>query len=51
MTANAMEEDRDICLRSGMNDFLPKPVKPSDMVALLEKWSGHAQLKTDKIVA
>jgi signal transduction histidine kinase/CheY-like chemotaxis protein len=51
MTANAMEEDRDICLRSGMNDFLAKPLKPGDLVTLLEKWSAHTQLKTDKIVA
>ncbi|MGC4036102.1 MAG: response regulator [Chitinophagaceae bacterium] len=44
MTANAMEEDRDICLRSGMNDFLSKPIKPQDVVTMLEKWSTTKQL-------
>ena len=45
MTANAMEEDRDMCLRSGMNDFLSKPIKPQDVVAMLEKWSPVKELK------
>jgi len=38
MTANAMQEDKEECRRAGMNDFLSKPVKPEDLVKMLEKW-------------
>jgi two-component system, sensor histidine kinase and response regulator len=40
MTANAMKEDKDECLRAGMNDFLSKPVKLEELVDMLAKWSG-----------
>jgi len=39
LTANAMKEDQDDCLRSGMDDFLSKPVKPEELIAILVKWS------------
>jgi two-component system, sensor histidine kinase and response regulator len=39
MTANAMKEDKDECLRSGMDDFLSKPVKLEELVEMLAKWS------------
>ena len=43
LTANAMESDRRDCLEAGMNDFLPKPVSPEDMKAILERWLGTAR--------
>jgi len=38
MTANAMPEDRQICLRAGMNDYLSKPIKIEDILSTLERW-------------
>ncbi|OOQ60862.1 response regulator [Mucilaginibacter pedocola] len=43
MTANAMHEDKEECLRVGMNDYLPKPVK---LEALLEVLGRMSQLAT-----
>ncbi len=39
MTANAMQGDRDDCLRAGMEDYISKPVKPEEIAAMLEKWA------------
>jgi len=38
MTANAMVEDRERCLASGMNDHIAKPIDPKEMFATLAKW-------------
>jgi hemerythrin-like metal-binding protein/PAS domain S-box-containing protein len=38
MTANAFVEDKQSCLRAGMNDFLSKPVAPQILHATLLKW-------------
>ena len=38
MTANAMTGDREKCLDVGMDDFLPKPIKKQDIIAMLEKY-------------
>ena len=38
MTANAMKGDREQCLDAGMNDYLAKPVDPTALAAMIEKW-------------
>ena len=38
MTANAMKGDREKCLESGMNDYLPKPVSYEMLKAMLQKY-------------
>jgi len=37
LTANAAQGDRDICLQSGMQDYLSKPLKVQDLTRSLER--------------
>jgi len=36
MTANAMPEDREVCLKAGMDGYLSKPMKIADIMEVLE---------------
>ena len=38
MTANAMQGDREKAIESGMDDYVPKPIKPEELGAALERW-------------
>ncbi len=42
MTANAMEGDRERCLKAGMNDYLSKPIVPYALFHCLERWQPGA---------
>lgn len=37
MTANALQGDRERCLRVGMNDYVSKPVRPDDLARALNQ--------------
>ena len=40
LTANVMKEDREMCLRAGMDDYLAKPIRAQQLYETLEHWSG-----------
>ncbi len=42
MTAGAMQQDRNLCLEAGMDDYLDKPVNPMKLAGKLAEWLPEA---------
>jgi len=38
MTADVMQEDKDRCMKAGMNDFIAKPIKREIIFNMVKKW-------------
>jgi two-component system sensor histidine kinase/response regulator len=45
MTANAMLQDKQNCLKAGMNGHIPKPIDPDELFRVLLEWIGAKSLK------
>jgi two-component system, sensor histidine kinase and response regulator len=38
MTANALQGDKERCLESGMDDYISKPVRHTDLLEMIRRW-------------
>jgi CheY-like chemotaxis protein len=45
MTANAMQSDRESCLKAGMDDYISKPIKFDGLLTILTRWGDHVRKK------
>ncbi|MGR9012479.1 MAG: ATP-binding protein [Gammaproteobacteria bacterium] len=49
LTAGITQEERERCIASGMNDFIPKPINPKQLISTLVQWikpNGAAATET-----
>jgi signal transduction histidine kinase/DNA-binding response OmpR family regulator/streptogramin lyase len=44
MTANAMPEDRGLCINAGMDDYLSKPINLEELLSVIRRWWEKTQV-------
>jgi len=49
MTAHALAEERDRCLKAGMNDHVTKPIDPGALFATLARWTKTRKASTPAV--
>lgn len=47
LTAGVTEEEREKCQQSGMNDFVTKPINPTQLIHVLCQWINLAETPTE----
>lgn len=50
LTAHNQDEDRENCLKAGMDDYLSKPVSGPKLVSMINSWLGKASNKSLRII-
>jgi signal transduction histidine kinase len=48
LTANAFEEDKEKCLKSGMSHFMTKPLRQAELLGTISKWLDKSEQHTDR---
>lgn len=49
MTANVMQNDRELCLQAGMDDFLTKPIRLNELRAALQRSSAWLTTRSNQV--
>ncbi|MGE5314487.1 MAG: ATP-binding protein [Acidobacteriota bacterium] len=48
MTANALQGDKELCIASGMDDYIPKPVSQKALRQMLGRWFPRRDTQTEE---